>query len=177
MIGFKNLCQAILTSAVALCMTDCDKNIAWTETVSLPVKGWTQSQPIVFNLDPEAYKPEVNKYEYMTSKAIGDTIPRLKGIFQAHLSLRYKDDCNASDMKIVVERAALDTEITRDTIAIRFFDNDGAAEGHGRFGLNETSIPLNSPLIVSDGTTITVLPIDYKTPVTGLLSLTLTLKH
>lgn len=144
--------------------------------MSIPEKGWTSDHPIIFNLDPKAYEPEGNKYELMTARAIGDTLPRLHGSFKASLSLRYKDDSNARSVSVIMEQASLDRGIQLDTLAFTLFDNHGNSAGQGRFGLNETTITLPNDLIVSEGTIITLYPLPYPQPPSSLLSLTLTLR-
>lgn len=156
----------------------CDRNVAWTDTVSTPERGWTSDHPVVFELDPKAYEPEENKYVLMTARAVGDTVPRLRGDFHAMLSLRYKDDCNARSLRLALEQVALDVdEIRRDTLNFRLFGDDGASTGRGRFGLNETALELPYPFHASDGTVVTITPLPYSEEIDGVLSLTLTLLH
>lgn len=159
------------------CFSSCKHDVAWTHTESIPEDGWTSEHPVVFQLDPKAYEPEENRFVKMTSQAVGDTLPRLKGEFRAMLSLRYKDDCNASSLRIVIENASLPTGIHTDTISVTLFDKEGNPTGRGRFGLNEVVHPLPIPFTVTEGTTLTLSPLDYHTPVTGLLSTTLTLRE
>lgn len=167
--------MAPLLLLTAICV-GCDKNVAWTDTVSIPEKGWTSDHQIIFELDPKAYEPEENKYELMTARAVGDTVPRLRGDFHAYLSLRYKEDCIARSVRLAFEQASLDDEIRTDTLEFRLFDDAGRSLGRGRFGINETSVILPYPLKAGLGTVITVTPVNYPEPITNLLSLTLTLR-
>lgn len=162
---------------VAIFLSSCDKNVAWTDTVSIPERGWTSDHPVVFNLDPKAYEPEENKYVLMTARAVGDTVPRLRGNYHAILSLRYKDDCNARSVRLALEKVSLDTDIRRDTITFTLFHDGGGSAGHGRFGLNETTLNLPYPFTADNGTTLTVTPLTYSAPIIGMLSITLTLSH
>lgn len=174
--GSEILCTVCILITV-LFTGGCDKDVAWTDTVSIPEQGWTPESPLTFELDLKAYEPEENRFVRMTAQAVGDTVPRLRGDFSASVSLRYRDDCNARSLRVVMESASLDREITTDTLTFRLFSPEGESVGQGRFGLNETTLRLPAPLTVSEGTVITFTPLDYSTPVTDLLSLTLTLRH
>ncbi|MDE6010923.1 MAG: hypothetical protein K2F87_05730 [Muribaculaceae bacterium] len=164
----------IAVAAVAVC-GGCDRNIVWTRTVGIPSAGWTAQHPVLFELDPKAYEPEENKYVLMTARAVGDTVPRLRGDFHAYLSLRYRDDCNIRALGVEVEKLGLDEALRNDTVIFTLFHDGGGAAGHGRFGLNETTVPLPYTFRVAEGTVITVTPLQYPEPLTGVMSLTLTL--
>lgn len=162
----------------AMLFTACRNDLQWTGTVNIPSGGWTDEMPVVFELDPQAYlAPESNRFAEMTSRAIGDTLPRLYGHYNARLSLRYSDNCNASSLRIATELASLDRYITTDTIAVTLFNPDGSPVSPGRYGINETSILLPPSFCVTRGTTLTVTPISYSTPIEGLLSVSLILSQ
>lgn len=119
----------------AMLFTACRNDLQWTGTVNIPSGGWTDEMPVVFELDPQAYlAPESNRFAEMTSRAIGDTLPRLYGHYNARLSLRYSDNCNASSLRIATELASLDRDITTDTIAVTLFNPDGSPVSPGKIG-------------------------------------------
>lgn len=161
----------------ALIFASCRDDVAWTETHAIDEDGWLPDCPAVFELDPVAYEPEVNRFTEMTNKALGDTIARLRGRYHADLSLRFRDDCNSREVTIVVEHASLDAEISCDTITYRLIGTDGNPLGSGRFGLHEVTQTLPAPLIVGEGTRLSVAPIGYSSPPEGILSATLLVKN
>ncbi|MDE5902315.1 MAG: gliding motility lipoprotein GldH [Muribaculaceae bacterium] len=162
----------------ALLFTACRDDMKWTGTVQLPSDGWTDGMPVVFDLDPQAYlAPESNRFAEMTSRAIGDTLPRLSGHYNARLSLRYADGCNARDIRIATELASLDRDITTDTISVTLFNSDGTPVSPGRYGINEVAVPLPAGLTVTQGTTLTLTPISYSSPIEGMLSVSLILSE
>lgn len=162
----------------ALLFAGCRRAVEWTHTISVPTDGWDNSSPVIFQLDPQAYLPKnADRFEEMTAHAVGDTLPRLHGLYRAHLSLRYLDDCNASSLRLLAESASLEREVRTDTIIIPLFDADGTPHGSGRFGLNEVSVVLPSPYEVNAGATLTITPADYTTPVSGVQSVTFILEN
>lgn len=162
----------------ALLFTGCRDDLKWTDTVQIPSDGWTDGMPAVFELDPQAYlAPESNRFAEITSRIIGDTLPRLSGLYNARISLRYADNCNARDFRIATELASLDRDITTDTISVTLFNADGTPVRPGRYGINEVSVVLPSPLDVTQGTTLTLTPISYSEPIKGMLSISLILSE
>lgn len=165
--------------ALLFVMPSCDNRVAWTDTVTLDPEGWSPRHPAVFDIDPQAYDSDWNsdRFAEMTSRAVGDTVARLHGYFDATLSLRYSDDCNAGAISLVAERASLDSEISTDTLTFTLFDRCGNPSGRGRFGINEVSIRLPYRLKVSEGTVFSVYPLDYDSLPAGFLSATLILRR
>lgn len=162
----------------ALLFAGCRKSVEWSHTVAVPADGWDNECPVIFSIDPQAYLPKnADRFKEMTDRAMGDTLPRLHGRYRAILSLRYLDDCNAASLRLVVESASLERDIHTDTITVPLFSADGRPLGKGRFGLNEVSVTFPEPYEVTSGSILTVTPVEYSTPVTGLQYVTLILEN
>jgi hypothetical protein len=172
-----SIISACALAGATLC--SCDKSIAWSESLTLPKEGWDSSAPADFNIDPAAYaRPQGHsRFAEATNRAIGDTLPRLNGVFTATLSLRYTDECPLREVRLQIERASLRDEIHTDTIAMPLYDDRGHNLGRGRFGIYETSARLPRPLRVNEGTILSVTPIGIPSPTPGLASITLTLNR
>lgn len=168
-----------LFSILTLLGVGCRENIVWSEARLLPDKQWPASLTIDFNIDPEAYSPPpANRFEEMTSRTSGDTLPRLRGQFKAIVSLRYGRDCNARSVKIVAECNSLDLPTRSDTLYFRLFDDNDNPLGAGHFGLFEQFADLPGIFPVSDGTILSLHPIEYDgPPLEGISSATLILMN
>ena len=173
------ICKRAAFLLPALLFFACDKNVAWTDTKTVDRDGWSADSPVSFSMDPLAYEPDKDRDRFaeMPARAVGDTVTRLRGCFDATLSLRYADDCNTSEISLIIEQASLDTEISADTISVTLFSRDGTPAHRGRFGINETSVTLPRPITVSQGTQLNVSPLPYDTLPSGILSATLILRH
>lgn len=176
----KNTSIALAACIISILCAACNDDVAMTETHRLDSNGWSASETIDFNLDPEAYKkPESNRFAKITAAATGDTIKRLHGDYEARLALRYRDDCNAASVQIVVEHISLDNDednhASPDTITFPLFTETGKASGSGRFGIYESSVALPKPIHIYEGSVISVHPVEYNTLPVGLTDITLTL--
>lgn len=158
-----------------LCMLGaCRKDIAWSDSRILPADGWTSSQSIEFNLDPAAYeKPVANRFAEYTARAIGDTTDRIIGDYHATLALRYRQNCNAAQIRIITEKTGLNEPTVTDTLCFDLFDTNGAPIGTGRLGIYEISIPLPGIFHIKEGTILTLQPIEYADTIRGLSDITL----
>ena len=166
-----------LAMAAAAILGGCREDLVWTHTAPLPTDAWTPERPVVFELDPEAYVPKsTNRFAEYTSKQLGDTVVRLRGTFEALLCLRYTRHANAAEVSVEAERVSLDAPFVTDTVTFRLFDAQGQPTGHGRLGIYEVTVPLPSPLRVTEGTTVNITPLPYTTPPSGLSSLSMLLR-
>lgn len=155
----------------------CRNDVAWNASVQLNPEGWNYHEPATFLIDRAAYSPDpANRFEAMTAKATGDTIAQIRGQFQAILSLRYSQACNAREISLAVEQSSLDAPLRTDTLTFRLFSDSGTPLGSGRFGIYEISMPLPHPLTVSEGTSISVTPTAYAEEPSGFSDITLLLK-
>lgn len=169
----------MVSSIAGLSLCACRDDVAWSKTVPLDSDGWLPEYVVEFQLDPAAYAPDPeNRFAQMTARAIGDTVPRILGDYDAVLSVRYLKDANAGTLRLVVEQESLDSPTRTDTIAIRMFDADGEPAGSGHLGIFESRAHIPGPFKVSDGTTLSVRPIVYADTVRGITDVTLLLlKH
>ena len=176
MITFGKISNIVVVTAAALGCAACNNDIVFSDSKPLDPRGWMQNAPAIFELDPAAFCPEPsNRFAILTARATGDTISRLRGEFMATLSLRYTGDCNAWELKVVAERSALDRPIRTDTLFFRLFDSSGAPCGKGNLGIYEVSATLPYIFSVTEGTTLSILPDNYKTPPRGICDATLLL--
>lgn len=159
-------------------MNSCRKDICWSDTQPINGQEWSILNPVTFNLDPMAYhSPYKDDFERKTAEAIGDTIPRLHGRYEAVVSLRYSGNCTTSSLDVVVERMALQGEITCDTLRFELFDPANRPEGRGRFSIYEVSQKLPPPYTALPGAIISLYPVEYSEPVKGIRSATLILSR
>lgn len=164
------VCAVILIIAAG-----CRNDIIWSQSSEVPSEGWMPSDMVEFNLDPSAYDPKPsNRFAEITARAIGDTAVRNLGIFRASLAIRYLEDCNASEISLIAEKAGLDESISTDTLRIPLFDSSGRPVGKGRFGIYETSVDI-FPFKVAEGTVISFRPMEFKDTIRGITDLTLLL--
>ncbi len=153
----------------------CRDDIKWCESRKIPAEGWLSGEIIEFNLDPAAYQPNPeNRFAEMTARAMGDTLPRCLGTYQAVLAFRYVDKCNVSRLDLILEKAGLDEPISTDTLRIPLFLPDGTPIGKGRFGIFETSIVVPD-FKVSNGTLLSLRPATEADTIRGLSDVTLLL--
>lgn len=163
---------------IILLLGACRKDILWSESKRLPADGWTTEHSIDFNLDPAAYEPPpANRFAEFTARSIGDTTARIIGTYHAFLSLRYRSDCNAAKIGLIVEKFGLSEPTSTDTITLTLFDASGSPTGKGRLGIYETGTPIAGEFHVKEGTILSVRPISYCDTIFGLSSLSLFLCH
>lgn len=156
----------------------CDDNIAWTGSLPVDPKGWKSLESLDFQLDPEAYKPEEsNRFARMTAIATGDTVRRLRGSFHPTISLRYREDCNTRELRLVAEHLSLESPTHTDTLYVRLFDDAGRPTGSGKFGIHEAQIPLPDNITITPGYILSIHPVEYATPPSGITDLTLILRR
>ncbi len=156
----------------------CRKDVAWSGVREIDVEGWVNENPAVFILDPEAYDyPYSDKFDEKTSRAMNDTAPRLSGRFAGLMTLRYSDECNASDLKLVMEKTSLINDISCDTLKLQLFSDEGLPLGKGQYGLYELSYELPGELKVEEGSSIAFFPIKYSVPIKGISEISLILKQ
>ncbi|MDE5651914.1 MAG: gliding motility lipoprotein GldH [Muribaculaceae bacterium] len=173
---YKSLLIPALIVAAAAASTSCRDDVDWCASSALSPEGWDATRSVDFVLDPAAYAPPAaNRFEEMTDKAIGDTIRRIPGSYEATLSIRYMHYCNAETLRLVVERISLDLPVATDTLALPLFTPDGEPTGSGRLGIYESRIRLRPRLVVSNGTILSVHPIEYADTLRGITDVTLLL--
>lgn len=150
-------------------LQSCRDDVAWSSSHRLPSGGWDDASPVEFVIDPVAYVPEPeNPYKEMTARAVGDTTRRYLGKYKALISLRYLPECNIDTISLVVSREALDAPLTADTLSVPLFDSAGQPVGKGHLGIFEASVAIPSPVVVSEGSLITISPIKYTDSIAGL---------
>lgn len=174
----KQLSLTICIASLIFGSVSCRDDVAWNASARINPMEWTPRNPAVFVIDPAGYIPApANKFAEMTSRATGDTIASIRGVFNAVISLRYRDDCNAEKIRLAVETVSLDSPILTDTLEITLFSPSGAPAGSGKMGIHEASVAMPRPLNVGSGTAVSISPIDYKTPIRGVTDATLLLKR
>lgn len=153
----------------------CRSDVSWSRSVPVSPKGWNQAEVVEFNLDPAAYEPKPeNRFAEMTARAVGDTLERWLGTYRAIISVRYLDNCNVSDLRLIAEKAGLDEPIATDTLRIPLFDSGGRPLGKGSLGISEAGISIY-PFKVGNGTTLSLRPVEYADTLTGITDITLSL--
>ncbi|MDE6271894.1 MAG: gliding motility lipoprotein GldH [Muribaculaceae bacterium] len=157
--------------------TGCRDDIKWSESRKISSEGWTPDQVIEFNLDPAAYQPKPeNRFAELTARAMGDTLPRCLGNYQAVLAVRYLDKCNVARLDLIIEKAGLDESIVTDTLRIPLYYDDGNPVGKGRLGIFEASVVLPG-FRVSNGTILSLRPATDTDTIRGISDITLLLSQ
>lgn len=167
-----SICALYLIGSVS-----CRDDVAWNASIKLDPEGWNFLEPATFIIDRAAYTPDPsNRFEEMTARATGDTIAKIRGNYDALISLRYSTKCNAREIQLAVEQCSLDSPLHTDTLTFSLFSPAGQPLGTGRFGIYEVSEYLPERLMVSEGSSISVTPIQYSEELTGFTDITLLLK-
>lgn len=171
-----NLRYILLACIATLLLGGCRNDVAWSDSKPIPSDGWGADQTLEFMVDPTAYlPPPENKYAEMTKEAMGDTVKRYLGTYNARLALRYLPDCNTDTLKLIVSQESLTSYQRTDTISVLLFDSTGRPTGSGHLGILEKELPLPSQVKISEGSFITVTPLPYSEKITGLKDITLIL--
>lgn len=158
-----------------LMATGCRDDIKWSESRKISSAGWFPEQAIEFNLDPAAYQPKPdNRFAEMTAIAMGDTLPRCLGTYNAILAIRYLDECNISRLDLIYEKEGLEEPIYSDTLRIPLYYPDGSTVGKGRFGIFETNVSLPG-FTVGKGTILSLRPATDSDTIRGISDITLLL--